>query len=106
MDLAERCYRLTEGYPKAEVYGVVSQIRRAAVSVPANIAEGYGREATGSYLHHLRIARGSLRELETLMLLSERIGFASTQDAQSVLSACDELGKMFHGLIRNLQHSE
>ncbi len=75
MDLAEKCYLATREFPKQELFGFVSQIRRAAVSMPANIAEGQGREHTKEFLNHLSIARGSLMELETHLLLSRRVGF-------------------------------
>jgi four helix bundle protein len=75
MDLAEHCYLVTQGFPQAEVYGLTSQLRRAAVSVPANIAEGYGREYRKEYIHFLRVAQGSLKELETHLILASRIGY-------------------------------
>jgi four helix bundle protein len=70
IDLAVDCYEFTKWFPKEEVYGLTSQIRRAATSVAANIAEGHGREVTGSFIQFLRIAQGSLKELETHMLIS------------------------------------
>ncbi|MEB3343180.1 four helix bundle protein [Okeania sp.] len=74
MDIAEKCYFLTKLFPKDELYGMVQQIRRSAVSIPANIAEGYGRRYTGEYLRFLNIAQGSINELETHLILSERVG--------------------------------
>jgi len=73
MVIAERAYRLTARFPKEEVYGMTSQIRRAAVSVAANIAEGHGRDHSGSFVQFLRIAQGSLKELETHLLLALRV---------------------------------
>jgi four helix bundle protein len=70
--LALDCYRFSKKLPKEEMYGLTSQIRRASVSIPANIAEGHGRELTGSFVHHLRIAQGSLKELETELLILRR----------------------------------
>lgn len=83
MKLAREIYRVTLVLPPEEKYGLTSQMRRAAVSIPANIAEGYGRETSGSYLQILRIAQGSARELETMIELAKEIGFLSGRD-------CDE----------------
>src|ERR1700689_3478188 len=74
MTLAEMCYRLTRGFPKEEMFGLSSQIRRSAASIAANVAEGHGRENTQSFIQFLRIAQGSLKELETHLLLAERVG--------------------------------
>lgn len=79
MNLAEECYRLTKLFPDSEMYGMTSQIRRAAVSVPANIAEGYGREYRQEYIQFLRIAKGSLKELETHLILSARVELAKEE---------------------------
>ena len=73
MTLAEQCYQLTATFPREETYGLSAQIRRAAVSIPANVAEGYGRNQTGNFLNFLRIAQGSVRELETHLLLASRL---------------------------------
>ena len=85
MNLAELCYHLTKMFPKEEIYGLASQIRRAAASVPANIAEGYGRENRGDYVQFLRVAQRSLKELETHLILSERVRFAPTPAIEPVL---------------------
>jgi four helix bundle protein len=103
MALAESCYRLTRLFPPDELYGLTSQIRRAAGSVPANIAEGHGRENTGSFVQHLRISQGSLKELETHLLLAERVGILAATDMQTTLVQCESLGKMVRTLIRSLQ---
>jgi four helix bundle protein len=103
MALAESCYRLTRLFPRDELFGLTSQIRRAAGSVPANVAEGHGRENTGSFVQHLRIAQGSLKELETHLLLSERVGFLAKSEVQLALDQCEKLGKMLRALIRSLQ---
>ena len=103
MALAEEAYRLTLALPTHETYGLRSQIRRSAVSVPANIAEGYGRDSTGSYVHFLKTARGSLRELETLALLSRRLGLLQSQQVDQLLLNAESIGKMLHSLIRALQ---
>ncbi len=103
MTLAESRYRLTRSFPRDELFGLTSQIRRSAGSVPANIAEGHGRDNTGNFVQHLRIAQGSLKELETHLLLSERVGILATSEMQPVLALCESLGKMMRALIRSLQ---
>jgi four helix bundle protein len=103
MTLAESCYRFTRQFPRDELFGLTSQIRRAAASIPANIAEGHGRESTGNFLQSLRVAQGSLKELETHLLLAERIGILPTPDLETVLGRCESLGKMVRALIRSLQ---
>src|SRR6266496_6346669 len=102
MTLAESCYRLTRQFPRDELFGLTSQIRRAAASVPANI-EGHGREHTGSFVQHLRISQGSLKELETHLMLAERVGILPVLDLQPVLVQCESLGKMLRALTRKLQ---
>ena len=102
MDLAAEVYRLSRAWPKEEVYGLTSQARRAAASIPANIAEGYGRQSTASYSQFLKIARGSLKELETHLLLAERVGLAGQGSSAEALERAVELGKMLGGLIRSV----
>ena len=106
MTLAERCYLHTRSFPKEEMYGMTAQIRRSAASVAANIAEGYGRDSTGSYVNFLRMSQGSLKELETHLLLSQRVGLGATSGVDPLLSVCDEIGRMLRSLIRSLQKSE
>jgi four helix bundle protein len=103
MTLAEACYRLTRQFPRDELFGLTAQIRRAAGSVPANVAEGHGRDNTGNFVQHLRIAQGSLKELETHLLLSERVGILAVEDLKPLLLQCESLGKMLRALIRSLQ---
>jgi four helix bundle protein len=105
MDIAALSYELTRDFPKDELYGMTSQIRRAAVSVAANIAEGYGRESTGNFVSFLRISQGSLKELETHLLLSARVGLTNGVLTAPLLSQCDELGKMLRAYIRSIQKS-
>ncbi len=101
MDLCEACYKLTSRLPKDETYGLVSQMRRAAVSVPSNIAEGFGRDQPGSFIQYLRISQGSLKELETQVLVCQRVGLLTEELAQTVLPLADELGRMIRSLIRS-----
>lgn len=103
MDLAENCYRLTKSFPRDEMFGLTSQIRRSASSIPANIAEGNGRELTRSYVQSLRIAQGSLKELETHLLLAGRVGLLSSASLSEALEQCEAVGKMLRALIRRLQ---
>ena len=102
MDVAAEVYRLSRAWPKEEVYGLTSQARRAAAAIPANIAEGYGRQSTASYGQFLKIARGSLKELETHLLLAERVGLTAQGSCADALRQTDELGKMLGGLIRSV----
>jgi four helix bundle protein len=103
MALAEECYRLTRSFPREEMFGLTSQVRRAAASIPANVAEGHGRESTGSFIHSLRIAQGSTKELETHLLLSERVGLLTRETLDPAMARCTEIGKMLRSLIRSLQ---
>lgn len=103
MDLAEACYQITRSFPKEETYGMISQIRRAAASIPANIAEGYGREYRGEYIQFLRIAQGSLKELETHLLLSARVNLTSPETIAPLLQQSETIGKKLRALIRALQ---
>lgn len=103
MALVEAVYRLTKAYPKDEAYGLTAQMRRASVSIPANIAEGYGRENTGSYIQFLRIAQGSLKEVETHLLLSVRVALAPADGVEPLLVQADIIGKMLRALIRSLE---
>ena len=103
MELAVEAYRLTKCFPKEEMYGMTAQIRRSAASVAANIAEGHGRENTGSFVQFLRIAQGSLKELETHLLLADRVGVVRSGASVTLMTRCDVLGRMLRSLIRSLQ---
>src|SRR5208282_3037799 len=94
MDLVVVSYEVAKRLPHHESYGLVSQIQRAAVSVPANIAEGHGRKHTGDFLHHLSMARGSLLELETHVLIAARLEYLQAKDIESTLRLADEVGRM------------
>jgi four helix bundle protein len=102
MDLAVECYKVTQRFPRTEMFGIVSQIRRSASSVPANIAEGHGREGRAHFIQFLRVAQGSLKELETHLLLSARVGFLQDNEGGPILRRCADVGKMLRGLIRAL----
>jgi len=104
MDVAVLTYELTRQYPRDELFGLTSQSRRAAASVAANIAEGYGRATRQAYLNFLRIARGSLKELETHMVLAQRVGLASSEPSNALLVQTDELSRMLHSLISKVQN--
>ena len=103
MNLAEQCYLATKNFPKEELFGLTSQIRRAAASVPANIAEGQGRQHTKEFLNHLSIARGSLMEVETHLLLSQRVGLLNQTTLDALLTISDEISRMLSGLRRALE---
>jgi four helix bundle protein len=103
IDLVVACYNLTKSFPKDEIYGLTSQLRRAAVSVPANIAEGYGRGSRKEYLQFLTVAQGSLKEVETHIIIAQRLGYVVQLRADSVLTLTEEVGKMLGGLIRTLR---
>jgi four helix bundle protein len=103
MELAVEAYRVTQNFPKEEMYGMTAQFRRSAASVAANIAEGHGRENTGSFVQFLRVAQGSLKELETHLLLADRVGLGPTVASVSLMGRCDSLGRMLRSLIRSLQ---
>ena len=103
MELARQVYGLTREFPKHETYGLVSQVRRAAVSIPANIAEGHAKDWTKDYLRHLSIARGSLAEVETHLLLADSLGYCEDQHTARLLGKCAEQRKMLSGLQRSLR---
>lgn len=103
MDLVVESYKLANLLPKSEMYGLVAQIRRAAVSIPANIAEGHGREHLGDYLHHLSMANGSLMELETHFLIAQKLSFLRAGEIDPVLTMASEVGRMLAGLTKKLK---
>ena len=103
MDLVEQVYRLTQSFPKQEVYGLASQIQRAAVSVPSNIAEGHARDSTKEFLHHLSITLGSLAELETQLILAGRLTYLAKKDLEAAILKTNETGRMLRGLQKALK---
>ena len=102
MELVEAIYLLTRQFPKEEQYGLTSQARRAAVSIPANIAEGYGRLHRGDYLHHLSFANGSLLELETHLILATRLKYIKREQVTEIWDSLQGLSKKLMKLIRCL----
>ena len=103
MDLVVASYQLTRRLPRNESFGLVTQIQRAAVSIPANIAEGQGRRHLGDYLHHLSVANGSLMELETHLLLTTRLSYLARGEVEPVLKLAEEVGRMLGGLTQKLR---
>jgi four helix bundle protein len=103
MRLVAEVYRVTKEFPKEEVYGLTNQLRRAAVSVPSNIAEGEGRDSTKEFLHHLSIARGSLYETETQLLIAKQLDYLKQSDADSISATIAGVGRLINGLARSLQ---
>ena len=106
MDIAEQVYLFTRAFPREEMFGMTSQMRRAAVSIPANIAEGFGRAQRRTFIQFLRIAQGSLKELETHVILCVRIGLLSQEQSAELNTRCERLGKRLVSFIRSLDRSE
>lgn len=104
MQLVSAVYQATQSFPKQETYGLVSQLRRASVSVPSNIAEGHGRLSTGEYRHFLGQARGSLVELEAQILISEMLGYLERNQSLVLISRVEEVGRILNGLITSIMN--
>ena len=102
MDLAEQIYKLVKLLPKEENYALADQLRRAAISVPSNIAEGQARNSPKEFIQFLSIARGSAAEIETQLLLCERLGFVARAQIDSLIDLCVEIAKMLSSLISTL----
>jgi four helix bundle protein len=105
MDLSIEVYRETRSFPSEEKFGVTSQMRRAATSVSANIAEGQARRTRGEFLQALGIARGSLAELETFVILCQRLGYLNPAPSEELLARCEEVSKLLSGLMKSLSDS-
>ena len=105
VELAAACYQATKTFPRDELYGMTSQIRRASTSIPANIAEGHGRDSSGHYVQFLKVAQGSVKELETHILVSQRVGLLDVEGGEPLLSRCDEIGRMLRALIRSIERT-
>jgi four helix bundle protein len=103
MALVLEIYRCTQGFPKTETYGLISQLRRAAVSIPSNIAEGQARLSTGEFKHFLGNARGSLMELETQVVIAQQLGYFQPDEGGHLLAATAEVGRILNGLLSSLR---
>ena len=101
--LVSKVYSLTKKFPNDEKYGLVSQLNRASVSIPANIAEGWGRESRKNYVQFLRISRGSLFELETLLIISANEGFITPESFKEISIYTDEVSRMIVSMIKKLE---
>jgi four helix bundle protein len=103
MDLVVECYGATKKFPEREVYGLISQIQRAAVSIPANVAEGQGRQHRPEFIQHLSIAYGSLAELETHIQIARRLNYLKDDEERRLLQRTGEVGRLLNGLLRFLR---
>jgi four helix bundle protein len=103
IDLAERCYRRTRQFSRDDRQALGFQLRKSCVSIPSNIAEGFGRHHTGSYINHLWIANGSGSELQTQLEIARRVEIISPQEAATYIADAEEVGRMLHGLITSLE---
>ena len=105
MDLVVICYQMTRKFPRSEIYGLTSQLQRAAVSIPSNIAEGHQRRHSKEFLQHLSIAYGSLAELETHVEIASRLDYIDEDYANTVLNQTAEIGRMINGLRKSIEKS-
>jgi four helix bundle protein len=103
MDLVELIYKATSQFPREEIYGLTNQLRRAAVSVPSNIAEGQGRGSANDFRRFLSISYGSLREVETQILIAKRLHFLTEAQADRVMNLASEVGRLLNGLTKSLE---
>ena len=106
IDLVEAIYRASSNYPREELYGLTSQTRRSAVSVAANIAEGQGRRTPGEFLSFLSIAKGSVNEVETQLIIAQRLGFLTDNAASPILSLCTEVSALTTGLANSIERKK
>ncbi|WP_017296275.1 four helix bundle protein [Geminocystis herdmanii] len=102
MIIAEKCFFLTQKFPKEELYGMIQQIRRASSSIPANISEGYGRRSPGDYKRFLNIAQGSVNELQTFLILATRVHLCTEKEVELILENLKEETRMISSLINKL----
>jgi four helix bundle protein len=102
MDLVETIYRTTSTFPREEIYGLTSQVRRAAISIPSNIAEGNGRNTTRDYVHFLGMAYGSVKEVETQVLIAERLQYINSSRSDELVRLTGEIARLISGLMNSL----
>jgi four helix bundle protein len=103
IDLVTHVYELTKNFPSSEMFGLTSQMRRSAISISSNIAEGAGRNYTKEFIHFLSIAKGSTVELETQLIISQRIGYTTNEMIEEMLQTCSRIIKMLTGMIQKLK---
>jgi four helix bundle protein len=104
MEIAEKCCLLTKPFPQDELYGMVQKIRRSAASIPANIAEGYGRRYRGDYVRFLNIAQGSINELETHLIASRQVRLCEEKETEMIIGLLKEESRMIINLIKKLEN--
>jgi four helix bundle protein len=105
MSLAEQCFRMSERFPRGHQFSIGHAIRKTSISIPSNIAEGFGRHHTPEYVHHLRYSNGSNNELQTQIELARRVEIVSEHEALAAIADAEEIGRMLHGLVTSLQRS-
>lgn len=103
LDLAVETYQMTSGFPKDEVYGLTQQIKRAVISISSNIAEGAGRNGSNEFVHFLGISNGSAYELQTQIILANRLNLIDNKSSETLLQKIDEIQKMIYGLIKKIK---
>ena len=103
MNLVELCYRVTASFPRAETFELARQLRRSAMSIPSNVAEGHSRRSTGAYVNHLGMSLGSQAELETQIELSRRLGFLTSAEARKIKDLTAQVARLLQGLMRALE---
>ena len=106
MSMVEQIYKSTKSFPKEEQYGLMSQLRRAAISVPSNIAEGHCRNGRREFVHHLSIALGSLGEAETQVMIAKRLGYLGAEESTELLNLAEETGRIMVGPMHSLERYE
>jgi len=106
MNMVEQCYKATKNFPREERFGLTSQLRRAAVSVPSNVAEGSSRLTTGAFINHVSIALGSLAEVETCVEIALRLGYLPGTSARALDEVSGSVGRLLNGLLRALRSKQ